>query len=91
MAPKFADLTNRVVFGDLWTRSDLSVRDRSLVTIAALTATGDIDLLEPYLRRGVQAGLTRDEIAEALTHIAFYAGWGKATRALTVVTQTLGG
>lgn len=91
VAPKFADLTNRVVFGDLWTRSDLSVRDRSLVTIAVLTATGDIDLLEPYLRLGVEAGLTRDEIVEALTHLAFYAGLGKATRALTVVTQTLGG
>lgn len=91
VAPKFTDLTNRVVFGDLWTRSDLSVRDRSLVTIAALTATDDIDLLEPYLRRGVEAGLTRDEIAETLTHLGFYAGWGKATRALTVVTQTLGG
>ena len=91
VAPKFAELTNRIVFGDLWTRSDLTVRDRSLVTIAALSAMGDSDLLEPYLRRGVEAGLTRDEIAEALTHLAFYAGWGKATRALTVVTQTLGG
>lgn len=91
VAPKYADLTNRVVFGDLWTRADLSVRDRSLVTIATLAATGDTDLLEPYLRRGVEAGLTRDEIAEALTHLGFYAGWGKATRALTVVTQTLGG
>jgi len=91
VAPKFADLNNRFVFGDLWTRSDLSVRDRSLVTIATLTATGDIDLLEPYLRRGVEAGLTRDEIAEALTHLGFYAGWGKTTRALAVVTKTLGG
>ena len=90
VAPKFADLSNRVVFGDLWHRSDLSVRDRSLVTIAALAATGDADLLDPYLRRGVDAGLTRDEIAEALTHLAFYAGWGKATKALAAVTRTLG-
>lgn len=84
-APKFAELTNRVVFGELWHRSDLSVRDRSLVTIAALAAMGDADLLEPYLRRGVAAGLTREEIVEALTHLAFYAGWGKATKALTAV------
>jgi Uncharacterized homolog of gamma-carboxymuconolactone decarboxylase subunit len=90
VAPKFADLTDRIVHGDLWSRSDLSVRDRSLVTIATLTGTGDIDLIEPYLRRGIEAGLTRDEIAEALTHLAFYAGWGKATRALTVVSETLG-
>lgn len=91
VAPKFVDLSNRIVFGDLWHRSDLSVRDRSLVTIAALTGTGDTELLEPYLRRGVEAGLTRDEITEALTHLGFYAGWGKATKALTVVNQTLGG
>lgn len=90
VAPKFADLSNRVVFGDLWRRADLTMRDRSLVTIATLTATGDTDLLQPYLRQGLEAGLTRDEIAEALTHVAFYAGWGKATRALAVVTQTLG-
>jgi 4-carboxymuconolactone decarboxylase len=90
VAPKFAELTNRVVFGDLWRRSDLSVRDRSLVTIATLAAMGDADLLDPYLRRGVDAGLTRAEIAEALTHVAFYAGWAKATKALTAVTRTFG-
>lgn len=88
-APKFAELTNRVVFGDLWHRSDLSVRDRSLVTIAALAAMGDADLLEPYLRRGVEAGLTREEIAEAVTHLGFYAGWSKATKALASVPVDL--
>jgi 4-carboxymuconolactone decarboxylase len=90
VAPRFVDLTNRVIDTDLWRRSDVSVRDRSLVTIAALAAMGDADLLEPYLRRGVEAGLTRDQIAEALTHLAFYAGWGKATKALAVVSRTLG-
>ena len=79
-----------MVFGDLWRRSDLSVRDRSLVTIAALAAMGDDEFLEPYLRRGVEAGLTRDQIAEALTHIGFYAGWPKATKALTTVARVLG-
>jgi 4-carboxymuconolactone decarboxylase len=90
VAPKFSDLTNRVINGDLWRRSDLSVRDRSFVTIVALAAMGDADLLEPYLRRGIEAGLTRDQITEALTHLAFYAGWGKATKALTVISQTSG-
>lgn len=90
VAPKFADLTNRVVSDDLWRRSDLSVRDRSLVTIAALTVMGDADLLEPYLRRGIEAGLSRDEIAEALTHLAFYGGWSKATKALETVASVLG-
>lgn len=90
VAPKFAELSSRVVFGDLWRRSDLGVRDRSLVTIAALAAMGDADLLDPYLRRGVESGLTRDEVAEAVTHLAFYAGWGKATKALAAVTRALG-
>ncbi|MET0274547.1 MAG: carboxymuconolactone decarboxylase family protein [Phenylobacterium sp.] len=90
VAPKFAELTNAVVFDDLWRRSDLRVRDRSLVTIAALAAMGDADLLEPELRRGVEAGLTRDEIAAAVTHLAFYAGWPKATKAMNVVARVLG-
>ncbi len=84
IAPKFAELTNEVVFDDLWRRSDLSYRDRSLITIAALAAMGDDDQLDLYLLRGVESGLTRDQIAEALTHLAFYAGWSKATKAMTV-------
>lgn len=65
------------------------MRDRSLVTIAALSAMGDDDLLEPYLKRGVESGLTRAEIAEAITHLAFYAGWAKATSAMTVAQQVV--
>ena len=83
-------LTNDVVFNDLWRRADLSVRDRSLVTIAALAAMGDDDQLDLYLRLGLDSGLTRVQIAEALTHIGFYAGWPKATKALTAVARTLG-
>jgi 4-carboxymuconolactone decarboxylase len=89
VAPKFVQLTNDVVFGQLWRGSDLTPRDRSLVTIAALAAMGDDDQLAPYLRRGIESGLTRDQVAEALTHVGFYAGWPKATKALTVVAQTL--
>jgi 4-carboxymuconolactone decarboxylase len=90
VAPKFVQLTNDVVFADLWRRSDLSVRDRSLVTIAALAATGDDDQLDLYLRRGVESGLTRSQIAEAMTHLGFYAGWPKATKAMAAVARTLG-
>ena len=90
VAPKFVQLTNDVVFDDLWRRSDLSLRDRSLVTIAALAAMGDDDQLDPYLRRGLENGLTRGQIAEALTHLGFYAGWAKATKAMTAVTSSLG-
>jgi len=90
VAPKFVQLTNQVVFDDLWRRPDLSPRDRSLVTIAALAAMGDDDQLDVYLRRGLESGLTRAQIAEALTHMGFYAGWPKATKALTAVMRTLG-
>ena len=90
VAPKFAQLTNDVVFDDLWRRADLSLRDRSLVTIAALAAMGDDDQLDFYLRRGVESGLTSAQIAEALTHLGFYAGWPKATKAMAAVSKTLG-
>ncbi len=90
IAPKFVQLTNDVVFEDLWRRSDLTPRDRSLVTIAALAAMGDDDQLDAYLRRGVESGLTRPQITEALTHLGFYAGWSKATRAMTAVTRSFG-
>lgn len=88
VAPKFTELTNDVVFNDLWRRADLSVRDRSLVTIAALAAMGDDDELDVYLRRGMEAGLTKDQIAEALTHLAFYAGFPKANKAMKVLKST---
>jgi 4-carboxymuconolactone decarboxylase len=88
-APKFVQLTNDVVFDDLWRRTDLGVRDRSLVTITALAAMGDDDQLDRYLRLGVESGLTRAQIAEALTHLGFYAGWPKATKALMAAAPTL--
>ena len=89
VAPKFVQLTNDVVFDDLWRRPDLSLRDRSLVTIVALAAMGDDEQFEFYLRRGLEAGLTRDQIVEAVTHLGFYAGWSKATRAMTVIAKSL--
>jgi 4-carboxymuconolactone decarboxylase len=90
VAPKFAQLTNDVVFGDLWRRSDLTPRDRSLATIAALAAMGDDAELESYMLRGLDDGLTQAQIAEALTHLGFYAGWPKAAKALGVLKRTLG-
>jgi alkylhydroperoxidase/carboxymuconolactone decarboxylase family protein YurZ len=89
VAPKFVQLTNEVVFDDLWRRPDLALRDRSLVTIAALAATGDVDQLELYVHRGLESGLTRSQITEALTHLGFYAGWSKTTKSLTAVRRTL--
>ena len=88
VAPKFVQLTNDVVFGDLWRRADLSVRDRSLVTIAALAAMGDDDQLECYVRQGLESGLTRVQSTEAITHLGFYAGCSKATKAMTAVSKS---
>jgi 4-carboxymuconolactone decarboxylase len=89
VAPKFAELTNKVVFDDLWRRRDVTPRDRSLATIAALAAMGDDDQLDVYLRRGVENGLSRLQLTEALTHVAFYAGWAKATEAMRAVRRSL--
>ena len=78
---KYVQLTNDVVFDNLRRRSDLTLRDRSLVTIAALAGMGDDEQLGFYLRRGLESGLTHAQITEALTHLGFYAGWPKATKA----------
>ena len=82
-------LTTDVVLNDLWRRSDLTVRDRSLVTIGALAAMGDDDQLDVYVHRGLENGLTSAQITEALTHVAFYAGWPKGTKALTATAKIL--
>jgi 4-carboxymuconolactone decarboxylase len=89
VAPKFVQLTD-VVLQRLWRQPELSVRDRALVTIAALAATGDDDQLDVYLRLAVENGVTRTQIAEAFTHLGFYAGWPKATTALAHVAKTQG-
>jgi 4-carboxymuconolactone decarboxylase len=91
LAPKFAQLTRDVVFDDLWRRADLAPPDRSLVTIAALAATGETDQLEFYVRRGLEVGLTHAQITEAITHLGFYAGWGRATSAMQVVARISAG
>ena len=86
-APKFTGLTNDLLFGDAWRRSDLTRRDRTLVTIVALAAMGDDTMLEPYLRLAPEVGLKQGDIVEALTHLAFYAGWPRATKALRQVAS----
>ena len=83
-------LTDDVLYGDVWRRTELSPRDRSLVTIAALAAMGDEDQLDFHLRRGIESGLTKDQIAEAVIQVGFYAGWPKATKALGATVRILG-
>lgn len=89
-APALADYTNRVLFGNLWRRPALAARDRSLVTIAALVTTGDGAQLEFHLRLGLDNGLSPVELAEALNHLAFYAGWPKAMGAVPVLARVAG-
>jgi 4-carboxymuconolactone decarboxylase len=86
-APKIVDLTEQVLFGDVWERPGLSKRDRSLVTIASLTTAGNWEQLRPHLQIGRSNGLTEAEITEAFTHLAFYAGWPKALSALTIAKE----
>ena len=81
VAPKLIDLTEKVLFGDVWERPGLSKRDRSLITVAALTAMYRLDQLPGHLERALGNGVTRDEIGEKITHLAFYAGWPAAMTA----------
>jgi 4-carboxymuconolactone decarboxylase len=86
-APKLADLTDDVLFADVWQRPDLSPRDRSLITVAALVALGRDAQLTGHLHRALDNGLTRDELAEAITHLAFYGSWPAAMSATTLLAQ----
>jgi 4-carboxymuconolactone decarboxylase len=85
VVPALADYTNRVLFGDLWRRPQLSARDRSLVTVAALIATDKAEQLPFHLNRGMDNGLTRTELAEVATHLAYYAGWPNAMSAVPIL------
>ncbi|MDE6085015.1 MAG: carboxymuconolactone decarboxylase family protein, partial [Muribaculaceae bacterium] len=79
-APEFAHLNDDILFGEVWSRNDLlSLRDRSLITVTALVSQGITDSsLKHHLETALKNGITRTEISEAITHIAFYAGWPKA-------------
>ena len=86
-APKLAELTDNVLFGDVWERPGLSKRDRSLVTISALIALNRPDQLRSHLNRARDNGVTREEVVEVITHLAFYAGWPNAVTALDVAKE----
>jgi 4-carboxymuconolactone decarboxylase len=86
-APALAELTNRVLFGDLWRRAELSPRDRSLAAMAALIATGQPEQLPFHLNRAMDNRLTRPEAAGVATHLGFYAGWPRAMSAVPVLER----
>ncbi|MFF1280716.1 carboxymuconolactone decarboxylase family protein [Streptomyces sp. NPDC058299] len=83
LAPKLVDVTNDVLFGDIWERPGLSPRDRSLVTVSVLAALYRSEQLPYHLGVALENGLSIEELSEALTHLAFYAGWPNAMTAIT--------
>lgn len=87
VAPKLAALTDDVLFADVWNRVELAARDRSLITVAALVASGDADQLRLHLGRDRQNGVTDTELIESITHLA---GWPKAMTAITIANDVLG-
>ena len=86
-APKLAELTDEVLFGDVWERAELSKRDRSLITVAALIANGNTEQLAGHLNRAKENSLSDTEIAEVIIHLAFYAGWPRAMSAVRVARE----
>jgi 4-carboxymuconolactone decarboxylase len=86
-SPKLAEITDNVLYGDVWERPQLSKRDRSLVTVAALIAMNRPDQLRSHLTRARENGVTLEELIETITHMAFYAGWPNAITAMTVARE----
>jgi 4-carboxymuconolactone decarboxylase len=86
-APKLVELTEDVLFGDVWERPGLSKRDRSLITIAALVALNRTEQVRFHLERGFDNGLTKDEVVEAITHLAFYSGWPNTMNAMLLAKE----
>lgn len=89
LSPKLAELTTDVLFGDVWERPGLAKRDRSLITVASLVSLYRTEQLGFHLRRAMENGVTRDELVEALTHLAFYSGWPTAVTALARLQEVL--
>lgn len=85
--PKLVQMTGDYVYGDVWERPQLSKRERSMVTIAALTALGWQDQLHTHIGRGLANGLTREEVSELITHLALYSGWPSAMTAAHVAVD----
>lgn len=91
VAPKLIDLSEKVLFGDVWERPGLSKRDSSLITVSTLIALGRSEQLKGHLERALANGVKRDEVGEIVTHLAFYAGWPAAMTAGRVAKEVFDG
>jgi 4-carboxymuconolactone decarboxylase len=87
IAPRLDEITQEVLFGDVWERPGLSKRDRSLITVATLVAGYRTNELPFHLKRALENGVTKDELVELITHLAFYAGWPPASTAVAIARQ----
>ena len=87
--PKLIDLSEKVLFGDVWERPALSKRDRSLITCAALIAMNRTEQFKGHSQRALDNGVTKEELAEMITHLAFYGGWPVAMSAALVLKDTI--
>jgi 4-carboxymuconolactone decarboxylase len=87
LAPKLVELTDRVLFDDIWERKELSQRDRSLITVAALIALNRPEQLRFHLGMALENGLKKEELIEVITHLAFYAGWPNAMTAIMTARE----
>jgi 4-carboxymuconolactone decarboxylase len=87
VAPALAEITDNVLFGDVWKRPGLSPRDRSLITVASLISLYRVNELPFHLKRALENGVTREELAEVITHLAFYAGWPTAATATGIARR----
>ena len=90
-APELVRLTDDVLFGEVWAGQGLSQRDRSLITVTTLVALYRADQLAFHLPKALENGVTKDELVEAITHIAFYAGWPNAMSAITQLKNLVEG
>ncbi len=87
VAPHLAELTDKVLFGDVWTNPTLSPRERSLVTLASLISLYRVNEIPFHLKKALENGLTREEIVGVITHLAFYAGWPSAMTAIKIAQK----
>lgn len=88
-APKLVDITDHVLFADVWERPELSKRDRSMITCAALIALGKTEQMSFHFPEAIKNGVTKEELIEMITHLAFYAGWPNAMSAITRAKEFL--
>jgi len=87
IAPALADYSDKVLFGDVWERPGLSKRDRSLITVASLVALYRTNELPGHVNRALTNGVTREELVEVVTHLAFYGGWPVANSAVPILRK----